>query len=188
MTTTMKSFSVPVLAALLFTAALLVFLPVALSTISLPPAAPAITTADVSRGADELFSAMARHTGDHRPYQDVRANQIALGVLEITRQVKFLPPGQQDPNSRLLCYAVKYGGKIIRIAVHAILDPASGVGATVVINPMTPQTPYLTAFESSRQSFLEGDHISRFQRSYPGATWEEADCGQLPPGPTPLAP
>ncbi|MBI2310836.1 hypothetical protein HYU90_03405 [Candidatus Collierbacteria bacterium] len=184
----MKFVSIPVMAVVLIAAAFPFFLPHTLPAIGLPPALPAITSADVARGADGLFSAMARHNDGHRPYQDVRANQIALGVLEISRQVKFLPPGQQDPNSRLLCYAVKYGGEIIRIAVHAILDPVSGVGATVVINPLTPQTPYLTAFESSRQSFLEGDHISRFQRSYPGATWEEADCGQLPPGPTPLAP
>lgn len=190
MTKTTSFVAVPVLlVAALLTAVLpaLIHLPPS-SSIGLPSiSAPAtITAGDVGRGADEFFAAMARHSGGgHRPYIDAQANAMTIALVTAVQsgQVAFAPPGQQDPNGRLLCYAVKYGEQTIRIAIHAILDPSTGIGATVIINPLTPATPYLSAFEASRTQFLTGDHISRFQKSYPGAKWEEADCGQLPPAP-----
>ncbi len=141
---------------------------------------------------DEAILAMAgSHTGPHRPHQDPAANRtvLMLTTLVSSGTATFAPPGQQGPGDRVICYAIKAGGKILRYMVNMILDQSTGEAATVVIRIADGQKSWFAAYEQSRQGFISGDRLRNFRRDYPDATVEQADCaGDFPKPPTPLSP
>ncbi len=131
---------------------------------------------------------MARHSDpSHRPYESPAANLLVKQRIATVQsgQVQFAPPGQQDPDNRVVCKIIRVAGKVLRVMVNFIIDPSSGQAATAVFNPNNITNQWTTAFEQSRESFLVQDQLKKVLHTQPEASIQEGGCGDinLPPPP-----
>lgn len=164
-TTKLSIVSIPVLAALLIGAVLLVLLPHALPAINLPP-----VTVMAEEEIGGTFTALAdgRHTdADHNPNRATSVARANISAI-LAGWMTLATNGAPDPN-RVQCGAVvDSGGKVIRWVLW-IADEIRASGGFLAVFTPEAQAPWTSSYDTTFENFLKGPNQKRLDQQ--GLSW-----------------
>lgn len=165
MTAKLTLVSIPVLAALLITAALPVLLPHSLPAINLPP-----VTVMTEEEIGNTFVAVAdgRHTdADHNPNRATSMARANISAI-LAGWVTLATNGAPDPN-RVQCGAVvDSSGRIIRWVLW-VADATRTSGGFLGVFTPGAQAPWTSSYDTTFENFLKGPNQKRLDQQ--GLSW-----------------